>query len=514
MTHPRNRTLMVAALAFSGLLAISLGVYTVFWAVDFLGTSPPQSPLDLLREPGAAASFSGLAEVTVGVLGIAITVVAIIVELAAHRYTPRITHLFVRDPVNITVMSFFVVTALLVLWVEMSLYGKTYPQALVVVATAAMTVSLLLLLPYFAYVFDFLDPTRVVHRLVSRAQVALRRAGTRDVEEARRDVIRGIDQLGDIALNSVEKKDKVISIAAVNALAALVRDELDRKGSLPDAWFETAALSREDPDFVSLHPSVVKSLRERRTWLEMKVLRQYQSVVGIAVNVQRDVNHLISIRTRQLAVQAAEVGDDHALQLLMRFMNTYMRAIINARDVRAAYDLLNEVRTLGEEMLRAGREDRVLEIAEYMKFYGQLAFAANLPFLQETAAYDLGALLEISATRRAASHDSVLSIFLEIDREPEGGGAQEASLRGVRKAQAKLAAFYLSRGDAERARRIFDDMRREPVERLRSIYEELSEIDEPEYWEVSDRGVNFDWLPEERRIHLDTFFGWFGAPPA
>jgi hypothetical protein len=513
MAHLRHRTVLVAALAFSALLAFALGIYALFWAVDFVGAPTTQSPLDLFREPGAAASFSGLAEVTVGVLGIAITVVAIIVELAAHRYTPRITYLFVRDPVNILVMSFFVVTALLVLWVEMSLYGQTYPQALVLVATGAMTASLLLLLPYFAYVFDFLDPTRVVDRLQNRAQRALKRAVASDVGEVRSEVIRGIDQLGDIALNSVEK-DKAITIEVVNALAALVRDNLDRKGSLPKAWFETAALSEEDPDFVSLHSSVVGALRDRRTWLEMKVLRQFQSLVGTAVNVQRDVSHLVSIRTRQLAAHAARVGDDHALQLLMRFLNTYMRAIINARDVRAAYNLLNEVRTLGEEMLGADREDRVLEIAEYMKFYGQLAFAANLPFLQETAAYDLGALLEIAASRQSGCHDPLLSIFLEIDREPEEGGAQEASLRGVRKAQAKLAAFYLSRGDTEYARRIFDDMRREPDERLRSIYGELSHIQEPEYWEVSDRGINFDWLPEDQRAHLDTFFGWFRKPVA
>ncbi|MBW2254207.1 MAG: hypothetical protein JRI25_06355, partial [Deltaproteobacteria bacterium] len=115
---------------------------------------------------------------------------------------------------------------------------------------------------------------------------------------------------------------------------------------------------------------------------------------------------------------------------------------------------------------------------------------------------------------KSGCHDAVLSIFLEIDREPEEGAAQEASLRGVRKAQAKLAAYYLSQGDTEHARRIFEDMRRDPIERLRSIYDELSQIEEPEYWEVSDRGINFDWLPQDQRAHLDTFFGWFRGPAA
>ncbi len=102
-----------------------------------------------------------------------------------------------------------------------------------------------------------------------------------------------------------------------------------------------------------------------------------------------------------------------------------------------------------------------------------------------------------------------------MDREPEGHKSQEASLRGVRKAQTKLATFYLVAGDERSARRIFEDMRHEAPERLRSIRSELERVEEAEYWEVSDRGINFEWLEPERRAQLETFFGWFSPrePP-
>ena len=103
----------------------------------------------------------------------------------------------------------------------------------------------------------------------------------------------------------------------------------------------------------------------------------------------------------------------------------------------------------------------------------------------------------------------MLAIFLELDREPDGGKAQETGLRGVRKAQVKLATYYRARGRGAMARRIHEDMRRENVERLRGIRKELEGVTNSEFWEVSDRGINFDWLPEERRAHLGTFFGWF-----
>ena len=50
--------------------------------------------------------LANAAEVVAAVLAIAITVVAIVVELAANRYSHRITQLFVRNPVNLSVIAF------------------------------------------------------------------------------------------------------------------------------------------------------------------------------------------------------------------------------------------------------------------------------------------------------------------------------------------------------------------------------------------------------------------------
>ena len=63
-------------------------------------------------------ALTNSAEIVAGVLGIAVTVVAIIVELAATRYNHRITDLFIREPVNVLVLSFFVATTLMCVWVS------------------------------------------------------------------------------------------------------------------------------------------------------------------------------------------------------------------------------------------------------------------------------------------------------------------------------------------------------------------------------------------------------------
>lgn len=484
-------------------------LYGAMWAVDFGPGGPPPWVL-WSRANEALLSF---AEVVVAVLGVVITVVAIIVELASNRYTPRISEQFVADPVNILVMGYFVVTSVVVIWVDLSLHAIDHPYAMATGCAFLMTTSLLAILPYFAYVFDFLSPTRVIQRIQLQGTDHLHRlaAGKDTVEEARAGVIRAIEQLGDVALNSVDKKDKPLTLSTLAALEQLADDALRAKGRLPGAWFDSAPLVRMDQDFVALHPDLVRALTDRRTWVEMKILRQYQAVFGEAVNRLRDVNHLIGIHTRRVATVAMDTRDAHALQLSVRFLNTYMRNAINAKDVRSAYNLLNEYRMVAERAVDRGQHELAVELAGYIKFYGQLAFGSNLAFLLETAAYDLCMLLEHAHAARSEVRDRLLAVFLDVDREPEGGKSQEASLRGVRKAQIKLATFFLAEGDQPPARRIFEDMRAEKPERLRSIRAELERVEEAEYWEVSDRGINFEWLPPERRRQLDTFFGWFEA---
>jgi uncharacterized membrane protein len=55
-------------------------------------------------------ALSNAAGVVAAVLAIAITVVAIVVELAANRYSHQITRLFLREPVNLLVLGLLVLT--------------------------------------------------------------------------------------------------------------------------------------------------------------------------------------------------------------------------------------------------------------------------------------------------------------------------------------------------------------------------------------------------------------------
>jgi hypothetical protein len=84
--------------------------------------------------------------------------------------------------------------------------------------------------------------------------------------------------------------------------------------------------------------------------------------------------------------------------------------------------------------------------------------------------------------------------------------SQEGALLGVRKAQVKLAAYYLLRGATASARAIAHDMREEPAERLATIRAVLEAVDSKDFWEIIDRGRNFDYMPPEQRARIPDFF--------
>ncbi|MDD9944606.1 MAG: DUF2254 domain-containing protein [Myxococcales bacterium] len=505
-------------LPLSVLTGVCVTVFVLTYMVDASRTDDPARVLSLIFHPNPEAAASTLAnagEIVAAVLAIALTVVAIIVELASNRYTHRVTELFVSEPVNFLVMGLFVVTALQGVWVNMTFdnpgaVGGFVPYMGIGVSMALLTACLLVLLPYFNFVFAYLNPIQIVHRIRAHTLAAI--VDQKDPGAAQREAIRGVEQLADVALNAMEHRDKGVSMASINALCSLVRDYQRAREELPEAWFEIGEDLAANPDFVSMDPMTLSKLTSEQVWFEMKVLRQYQMVYSEALHRIRDMNYVIAINTRKLAEAAAAANNRPLLHVLIKFFNTYLRAAINAKDVRTAYNVFNQYRRLAESLLDLNDGFYAGEIARYFKHYGLISFNARLPFILETVAYDMCGLCELAADRGAPVLDELLRIFLRVDKESEGE-VQEASLRGVRKAQVKLATQFLFTGDERRARRIYDDMVDEDPSRLASIRDELHAVRSAEYWEITDRGANFDYLPPERKACLDVFFGWFPELP-
>jgi hypothetical protein len=517
----RVRTRSLATLA--ALAAFALTLFAALWLIDYFVVDASTAkhkdgPLGQLFDFDSLTmqnALGSLSQVIAAVLGIAITVVSIVVQLAATRYTSRVADLFFRDKINLGVMGFFVIACVESVWVSFVVRTDYVPQVTVTATALMSSASLLILVPYFAYVFDFLDPEKVIARIgvqtLERATARDGRATGRTFTERQAQAVSGLAHLADIAVNALGQKDKVIASDASAAMRRLLVDYQSRKADLESEWFAIGAPLRTDPDFVALADESLDDLAQRRTWLEWKGLRQIREVFGAALDSMPEMAHVVAIDTRYVGEAALSAGNREVFGLVVKFMNTYLRAALNGKDVRTAYNVLNQYRQLAEALLAPEADAdwapaTVIEIAGHFKYYARLAHAGGMGFVTETAAYDLCALCEVASARRSPAHDRLLAIFLEIDDR-----AEERALRGVRKAQAKLASFYLVNGETSRAQAIYDDMKNESPERLRSIRDEMLAITSKDFWEVVDRGTNFDYVSDARKEKLRHFFAQFSA---
>ena len=501
----------------SVLFGVSIALFAVsVWLDRLMASSPLPSVWRVLVYPpndAAIQTLSTAGQTVAAVLAIAITVVAIVVELAANRYTPRITEMFIRDPVTRAVMALFIVTTILCIWVAWA-YAEpaggeaSIPHAGFALVMLLLTICLVVLLPYFVFVFTFLSPDHVIDRIRAQTLEAVLAPGARSVSDRQAEAVRNIEQLTDVALTSMENRDKTIAMAAVDALQGIALDFQFARPSITQDWFEVSGPLARDPDFVAMSEALLASVSQRRIWLELKVLKQFLAIFNQALNGSRDVNSLIGIRVRGIASDALARGSLDLFDLMVRCFNSCLRAAINARDVRTAYYTVHQYRMLAEHALKEGVPDRAVAISKYLRFYGHVAYGAELPFLLETVAFDLCTLDELAFERGSPVAEEIFQIFLQTDQEAEGT-VQERSLRGVRKAQVRLATFFLLRGDRAHADLIHQDMAGEPAEFLASIRDELKHEESPEYWEVTDRDENFSFLPPERRSRIDEFFTGF-----
>ncbi len=514
----RELWLRPMVLLFFGATALFFGLY----AIDHYYTGGPADdhPASVFAryigfDPDKVTDAVGaLAGMVAAVLGIVITVVSIVVQLSASRYQ-GVTKMFFSDQTNVVVMAYYVITCVAGIWLSVSLRAGFAPRLTLMAMLLATTGGLVLMAPYFAYVFRFLEPSSIILRIRRDAVVAAEQ-GARGAEPARRDerqaqTLTAMEELTDIVSASISDKDKIIASNAVDALKDLVVSYLPSKAKADPGWLLIGELIKKNPDFVAMDPESLHDLEARRSWVEWKVMRQYFGIYNEALGSMRDINYLVAINTRYIGEAAIAAGDQELITLTLRFMNSYLRATLNARDVRTAYNVLNQYRLLIESLLRAKRWEDARTATGHMKYYGHTSFQMNLAFVAETVAYDISTLCSVAHEVESPEEETMLRIFLDLDM-PASEREKEQGLKGVRKAQVKLAAYYLAAGARDKAEMIRDDMANELPDRLFAMRQELERVTTKDFWEIIDRGRNFEFMPPEQKAAMRTFFEWLGTP--
>ena len=196
--------------------------------------------------------------------------------------------------------------------------------------------------------------------------------------------------------------------------------------------------------------------------------------------------------------------ESEAVELCIRFFNTYIRHGLNFRNVRAIYNVLYEYKRFAVSLLESN-PNSITPIVEHLVYYGRLANNMGLPFVTVTVAHDVRSICQESYLVGSGDHRSILERFLMLDQQSEVH-SEEVALVGVRKAQSILGAFFLLHSAKEEADLIRHDMEDESSKRLVAIRDEILAVRQQKFWEITDRGINFDFVEQEMRPLIEAFF--------
>lgn len=437
-----------------------------------------------------------------GVFGISITVVAIIVQLAATRYTSRVVDLFLNDIRNIGIFFVYVVPLVMGMWLANVIDASDYSRLAVGVYMILTTLAIVLIIPYFKFVFVFLQPSNIIAKIERSIENSFSEAAAqpRRVPRARRDVSNSLRQLSDIALASVSQSDIVLCLEALGSIRQVGLYYLRVKPHLPPEFQQI-----DSGHIVGLSEEMWEDTVRTRTWVEMELFKQYEVAYTNSLKKVRDVTSYVARGLREIAEQAAITQDDASLGFLIKGFNTLVNYALSDRDIRTAVNVLYQYRLLAEAVLY--RPDILERIAIHLKYYGHNSQRRRIYFIMDAVAYDLRILIEMTFHYFPENGDRLLQVFLELDQLAESA-EDYTFLRGVRKSQAMLAGFFIRTGRMDLARRILEDMMTETQDFLKTVKRDLFAVKSKQFWEIEDRGVSFYYLEPEHRPSVELFFSW------
>ncbi len=457
-------------------------------------------------------SFGNMGEVVTSVLGIEITAIAIIVQLAANKYSSKIMELFITDSVNFLIVALYVVAGTNTILLANTMHEGAIPYFSIFATLLFLVASIIIVIPHFTYVFNFLRPTHFLKNIEIESKKIIKKIikEGKCVNGSREELAYNIDFIGDVALNSYYQSDRAVTLLSINTLKNILNFYIPQKKYLPEEWFKLSGKEALDPDFADYSQFVMKRIEEQKVLLERKVFRLYEMIFIKSKATQRDIASGVLLNSRLIFNQAVNYEDRGVMWTIIQYFNSFLRSSITSHDPRSAFNTLEHYRLMAEKIITK-HEDLLEKIYFFFKYYGQEANKYQVFFILETAAHDLYAVTRLAYEKKVPNFEHLLDLFLTLDQpiEEENDAQNEISLIGVRIAQAKLAAFFIHRNEIKLARKIYEDMLVEPKTRIEKIKEIIFGTDTSEFWEITPRGVNFYYVSEEDREALKKFFEWF-----
>lgn len=464
---------------------------------------------------------------------------AILLEYASNELSPDVNQFFATDPRLIVTVFIWVFTTLYTCFVSFAVSESYLPRGDVMLCLVLSLLSVILLPFFFVSLVSMLRPKDIMLRMLTLAMHDASRATLpakdEDVDpttvEARQlHVCSLIESAAAMAQGGIRRKDKTLSYFSIEQ----IRKFCVSYGELKPAWQACAKVvlrdwfvvpDLENPDNFGLSSRIVDDMQKKGTWVEWKIMRQYQGLFNDAMTDMPDLCYVIAVNTKKMCIAAARRGDFTALDLFIKFFNTFMRVVLNAKNVRLAFSLLHQYRSLNEALVQMDAEGakvvrsmphlaknyerlvqldlRCVQIAKFLFYYTTLAIDRDMLLFPSVVAQDMITCIEHALYSQRRCHDDLMDIFLDLGRHLVSrlGGDHEC-YRGFKKAHLKLACVYAAHNETLYLECMWEEMRDDPIDQLVALALEIEEVHSAEFFEVSDRPTNLDYCPPRHRVRM------------
>jgi hypothetical protein len=484
------RSLAVAVVAFVVLFGAEF--FIEWWRAGMPGLAA--TSWDDVNNAKFVDLMSPMARAYNNVLAMLLATIGLAIPLTANMHTPTLIDVFLRDRINRVVLSFMALGAAHVLWVDYIIGPKFAPLWAIRVAVYMALLGWAILIPYFFYVVRFLDPARVIARLSQELVHMLDEvvAGRRDPLSAQADVAERLDQIGTIIIKSLDRSDREVAREGVWAVKQLLDAYAIRKARLPPAWFPV-----DRADFAGFSAEALEMLCENHTWFEMKCLLQMSLGYQVALSKASDTVSAFSDANRVIATRAAERGETEALKLGIKFFNNFLREAAKTKNVHALYDVYHQYRVLAKDL--TDRPEMLREIARHFIYYAELARQNGILFAPQIVAFDLGFVVRRAFEAGSAAADELLDTTLAM---PHRRGDDVHVM--VVKAKLMLGGFLVGQGRADAVARVRASLADVDGRVIDAATRDMLAA-ERSFFEVTDRQINLEFVPPERREPLQKF---------
>ncbi|OHD12728.1 MAG: hypothetical protein A2Y41_09060 [Spirochaetes bacterium GWB1_36_13] len=455
--------------------------------------------------------LSSIIQIYPAVISLFITVIAIIIQLNSNKYSSKIVDFFIQDKTNQIILLLSIVASIYTIAIGGYLKDRALSNIVPVGVTLFLVISLLLIsLPYFNYILNFFKPENVffilqhgiIHYISLYKKYGDNKKSHAKLEKIKLEIVEYIDVIGDIILKSTTEFNRSLSTYGLRKIEEIYCFYIENKNELPETWFIP-------PDTIEK-----SNLDMNRKWFEVFLFKHFEIILIKSLNEFYDIGNHVGKSMRNIGYEAIDKGEVETnetgeIRTIMKMFNTSLKDSINKYDRRTTYNLLYHYSLFAERILERDLDSFLIPYFEHLKYYAMLAYHNQVAFIVDTICFDMKNLIQKAFHKDSPYFENYLYNFLKLSEMfyKEGGFNMN-----MMKTKSVLAAFFIFHEREDVARIIFNSLKKNMQDQMQTVFFELYREHEEEFFEFTDRFVNFNFVQKELKDSILKLQSWFDEP--